>query len=106
MQLWPRDNPQPTCYEKTSHGPPTRSLHVREGRPTEWVGLKSAVRQIQFLRNALEMVVLAPRRGASDTYGQISGIGADTMRAPRYSSTRVSFTVKRMSTETVGIFPP
>ena len=36
------------------------------------------------------MVVLAPH-GASDTYGQLSDIGADTMRAPRYSSTPLTF---------------
>ena len=43
------------------------------------------------------MVVLAPQ-GASDTYGKLPDIGADTIRAPRYGSTRVPFIVKWMST--------
>ena len=37
---------------------------------------------MRFLYSPLEMVVLAPH-GASDIYGQLSGTGADTMRAPR-----------------------
>ena len=43
------------------------------------------------------MVLPAPH-GASDTYGQLSDTGADTIRAPRYGFTRVHFIVKRMST--------
>ena len=51
----------------------------------------------RYLRNALKMVVLAPL-GASDTYGQLSDIGADTIRAPRDGSAWVPFTVKWRST--------
>ena len=62
---------------RIAYGEPT-------GRPSNGVGWAPIGRTlIRFLRNALEMVVLAPQ-GASDTYGQLSDIGADTIRAPRY----------------------
>ena len=79
----------PTAHEKTSHRTAlTRSLPWRPSNGVGWAPIGST--QMRFLWNALEMVVLPPQ-GASDTYGQLPDIGADTMRAPRYGFTLRSY---------------